>query len=233
MMAELQTLILLFFVTFILRASCLPQIAPTTTVSSNVSIGCMTGGGDARMDSSTVKGLSALFCNKLLAHLLGLPGTWCPPRRLNLQLTRTGENFGSPEYPTDLAVLPNNPNYTALEQEGYVAVFELTIGSSYIDNNGTIHKQGQKSQCASDNCLRIFDAIINRCKSAPAWLVQSLLTCVRRVEHALRWRLQPTHICMWRLFGVHIELYQQSRQPRLLSLALQMATFLYDNIDLI
>ena len=80
-----------------------------------------------------------------------------------IQLTSIGQNFSSAEYPSDLAPLPNNPNYTTLESQGYIAVFDLTLSSSFIDDNGTIHKQGQQSQCASDNCLQIFNAIVNRC----------------------------------------------------------------------
>jgi hypothetical protein len=79
-------------------------------------------------------------------------------------LTIADDNFSSPEYPTDLSPLLNNPNYTSIEQQGFIAVFDLTLATSTIDENGTIHKRGSRDQCAEDNCIRIYDAIINRCK---------------------------------------------------------------------
>jgi hypothetical protein len=177
-MMNLYSLMVVTIATFLLQTSCLPQTAPTaipTTTSASVfvtsalpspimGIGCESGGGDARMDSFTVKRISSLYCNKLLANFPRFTGTSPIKPHTNPSFNSTGESFSSAELPTDLSPLPHDTNYTATEEQGFVAVFDLIIASSYIDQNATIHVQGSEKQCAADNCVRIFDAIVNRCK---------------------------------------------------------------------
>ena len=98
MTASLQSLMLVILASFLFQASCFPQTAPTTTgpsltISSTLAplppimgIGCMTGAGDARMDSFTVKRLSGLYCDKLLAHFPTFTGTQFHPRLSGTQV---------------------------------------------------------------------------------------------------------------------------------------------------
>ncbi|RMZ75441.1 hypothetical protein DV737_g5301, partial [Chaetothyriales sp. CBS 132003] len=79
-------------------------------------------------------------------------------------LLANDENFTSAIYPSDLTEQPGSPNYTAIEQEGFIGVFDFILASSYVDENGIIQVRGQMDQCAKDNCVDIFNAMVDRCE---------------------------------------------------------------------
>ena len=168
--------------------------SPDGTLNSIVdrlSIGCPRA--SFVMDPQTAKRLSSMFCDRLLANFPRSMGmvvvsyTTRPPG-----LTSSGGNYSMPGYPRDLALLPGSANFTAMEESGLIVEFDFTRLSS-IEIKETIFTHGTEEQCFRDNCLKIFESIVNRCEqSMPTSL--SLLIVVRPMEFTLlRWRQHCHH----------------------------------------
>ena len=78
-------------------------------------------------------------------------------------LTNSGDNYSAPGYPSDLAPLPGSPDFIALERSGLIAEFEFFRGTGIVVDR-TIIKQGTKEQCWRDNCFRLLESAVDRCK---------------------------------------------------------------------